>query len=67
MKVPWSPQVRASCTNTLGTLVHPSKWSCSVICCGLGGLTLDRFKEIIKVVKETSQSTKEAMQTLCKI
>jgi hypothetical protein len=30
-------------------------------------LTSDRFKEIIKVVKETSQSTKEAMQTLCKI
>jgi hypothetical protein len=30
-------------------------------------LTYNRFKEIIKVVKETSESTKEAMQTLCKI
>lgn len=30
-------------------------------------LTINRFKDIIKVVKETSQSTKEAMQTLCKI
>lgn len=29
-------------------------------------LTRDRFKELIKLVKETSQSTKETMQTLCK-
>ena len=26
-----------------------------------------RFKEIIKVVKDTSASTKESLQTLCKI
>jgi hypothetical protein len=30
-------------------------------------LTLRSFKDIIKVVKETSESTREAMQTLCKI
>ncbi|KAB2107265.1 isochorismatase domain-containing protein 2A, mitochondrial precursor [Alternaria alternata] len=33
----------------------------------VGDAGTPEFKEIIKVVKETSQSTKEAMQTLCKI
>ncbi|KAI4956345.1 hypothetical protein J4E91_000556 [Alternaria rosae] len=33
----------------------------------VGDASTPEFKEIIKVVKETSQNTKEAMQTLCKI
>jgi len=33
----------------------------------VGDASTPEFKDIIKVVKETSQSTKEAMQTLCKI
>jgi hypothetical protein len=30
-------------------------------------LTQRRFKQIIKLVKETSQSTKDSLQGLCKI